>query len=194
MKRSTWVVMICLALCCCGFQCESLQVKDGEEAKQDMISAALAALKETTKSFGKGIDKLDKVTTAAESEKVPVASNDDAIQAALRRGAAAAQPFIPAPFNYLVTLIPAAVGWFRANNKRKKREEEEALLISGLQLLKKHNPDAFAFWVKCRDAAVNGKLKASELERVLEGIDEVRARTKTIVMPVELTAALTPAA
>jgi len=194
MKSCIWVVMICLALCCCGFQCQSFQPKDEEAAKQDMISAALAALKQTTESFGEGIDKLDEITTAAEEGKAPVVADDDAIQAALRRGAAAAQPFVPVPFNYLLPLIPLAVGWFRTNGKKKKREQEEALLISGLQLLKEHNPDAFAFWVKCRDAAVNGKLKASELEALLEGIAEVRARTKTIAIPGALTAALTPAA
>ncbi len=191
MKRCIWVVMVCLALCCCGFQCQSLQPKDEGAEKQSIISAALDALKETTKSFGEGIDKLDKVTTEAEKDKAPVVPDDDAIQNALRRGAAAAQPFVPFPFNYLLPLVPAAVGWFRANSQRKKREEEESLLISGLQLLKKHNPDAFAFWVKCRDAAVNGKLKASELERVLQGIADVRART-SVMEPIDLAALLAP--
>ncbi len=180
MKRCIWVVMICLAMCCCGFKCQSLQVKEGDNGQQSIIAAALEALRETTESFGEGIDKLDKVTTEAEKETAPVVSNDDAIQAALRRGAAAAQPFVPAPFNYLVTLIPVAVGWFRSNNKRKKREKEEELLISGLQLLKKHNAPAFEFWLKCRDAAVNGKLKASELEELLQGIAEVKTRIPSV--------------
>lgn len=202
MKRRTWfAVVLCLGLLCMS-GCALLQGQ-GEDTKtgQDYISAALDTLEGGTKKFGEGIDYLDKITTEAEKDKPPAVVAPDGLTDAIAGGAAATAPLLPPPFNLIVgalaTLLPAGAGWLRARKKEKtaltlaeKREQEEALLIAGLQLLKKHNPEAFASWVKCRNAAVNGKVRAAELAELLQGIEEVRARTK----PVELAEVLTPAA
>jgi hypothetical protein len=129
---------------------------------------------------GAAMERLDAALKRAESdEPVKLPTGDDAVTDLVDKGADAAKPFVPYPFNYLLTLIPAVVGWLRAKSKEKRREMEEALLVLSLQRLKKEDRATFDKVMKYRDMVSQGLMTAKEFATYLQGINEIRAKYST---------------
>jgi len=183
MRRYVIVLLVALSLGSMGAGCSEAQrksfadnsvkfmeyIKDGQEKTDEALAVA-----------GDAMAKLDAALKRAESdEPVKLPTGDDKVTDLVETGANAAKPFVPYPFNYLLTLIPAAVGWFRANSKTKKREMEEALLVLALQRLKKEDPPAFEKVMKYRDMVSQGLMTAKQFAGYLEGINEIRAKYST---------------
>lgn len=135
-----------------------------KEKTDELISAAEEA-----------IGKVTDLITEAEKDEAPKLAEGDPVVDAVKGGAAAAQPYLPFPFNLIVGLVPFGVAWFRAKTRADKRTAEEALLIAGLQKLKQTDPEAFKKFIEYRDLAAKGLLTAKKTAELLEGINKIRA-------------------
>jgi len=140
-------------------------VKQSEEK----VDNALGAVEE-------GLGKVTELITAAEKDEAPVIGENDPVVGMAKTGATAAAPFLPFPFNVLIGLVPFGVAWFRAKNRADRRTAEEALLIAGLQTLKKNDRESFDKFVEYRDLAAKGLLTAKQTAELLEGINGIRAK------------------
>ncbi len=185
--RRFWVIALLVALCIgtMGAGCSEAQKKsfsDNSVKFMEYLEKGQEKTDEALKVAGDAMEKLDVVLKRAESdEPVELPTGDDAVTDLVNKGAAAAKPFVPYPFNYLLTLIPVAVGWFRANTQKKKREMEEALLVLSLQRLKKEDRPTFDKVMKYRDQVSEGLMTAKQFATYLQGINEIRAKYTTSV-------------
>ncbi len=183
--RKFAVVALLMALCVgtMGAGCSEAQKKsftDSSVKFMEFMEKGQEKTDEALKVAGDAMEKLDAVLKRAESDepvKLPV--GDDRVTDLVNKGVDAAKPFVPYPFNYLLTLIPVAVGWFRANTQKKKREMEEALLVLALQRLKKEDRPAFDNVMKYRDMVSQGLMTAKQFASYLQGINEIKAKYST---------------
>ena len=183
MRRYAIVLLVALSLGSMGAGCSEAQKKsfaDNSVKFMEFLENGQAKTDEALEVAGDAMAKLDAALKRAESdEPVKLPTGDDKVTELVETGANAAKPFVPYPFNYLVSLIPVAVGWFRANSKKKKREMEEALLVLSLQRLKKEDRPAFDKVMEYRNMVSQGLMTAKQFAGYLEGINEIRAKYST---------------
>ncbi len=183
--REFAVVALLMALCVgtMGAGCSEAQKKTFMDNSVKFMEYLEKGQEKTDKALEVATDAvgmLDAALKRAESdEPVKLPTGDDRITDLVNKGADAAKTFVPYPFNYLLTLIPVAVGWFRANSQKKKREMEEALLVLSLQRLKKEDRPAFDKVMKYRDLVSEGLMTAKQFATYLQGINEIRAKYTT---------------
>ena len=183
--RKFCVVALLVALCVgtMGAGCSEAQKKsfmDNSTKFMEFMEEGQEKTDEALKVAAAAMAKLDVVLKRAESdEPVKLPTEDDAVTDLVDKGVKAAKPFVPYPFNYLLPLIPVAVGWFRASTQRKKREMEEALLVLALQRMKKKDRPAFDNVMKYRDIVSQGLMTAKDFASYLQGINEIKAKYST---------------
>ncbi len=149
---------------------EYLQILENySQDSKDEIDGALDAVED-------GLARVTSLITEAEKGEAPTAGEGDPIVDLTKQGAGAAAPFLPFPFNVLIGLVPFGVAWLRAKNRADKRTAEEALLIAGLQTLKKNDRESFDKFIEYRDLATKGLLTAKQTAELLEGISSIRAK------------------
>ena len=158
--------------------CTEAQKKQFAEYMKTVKEYADTSKEKTDEFIGaaeKAIGKVTDLITAAEKDEEPKIAEGDPVVDMTKRGADAAKPFLPFPFNLVVGLVPFGVAWLRARSRADKRTAEEALLIAGLQKLKQENPEAFKKFIEYRDLAAKGLLTAKKTAELLEGINKIRA-------------------
>ncbi len=158
--------------------CTAAQGKSFDDTIKIIKAYADSGKEKTDKilnATGEALERMTKLITAAEKDEEPKLAEGDPVVDMVKKGADVAKPFLPFPFNLIVGLVPFGVAWLRARGRANKRTAEEALLIAGLQTLKKQDPEAFKKFIEYRDLAAKGLLTAKKTAELLEGINKIRA-------------------